>query len=162
MIDVAYRSERHRSLISEGESQWVWPRHTTYPQLRTTYRTATFDEPKPRHRYGRQMAGLAAARVLSDHYREVVLVERDELEEVPGHRRGVPQGRHTHGLLGSGPTIWEAFFPGLFEDLLRLEVASVQCQLQEADGRLSPRFGNEPAHRSVGADVCSSAPARTG
>lgn len=65
------------------------------------------------------MAGLAAARVLSDHYREVVLVERDELEEVPGHRRGVPQGRHTHGLLGSGRTIWEAFFPGLFEDLLR-------------------------------------------
>ena len=67
---------------------------------------------------GGSMAGLAAARVLSDHYREVILVERDHLDEIPGHRRGVPQGRHTHGLLASGRSIWESFFPGLFDDVL--------------------------------------------
>lgn len=67
---------------------------------------------------GGSMAGLAAARVLSDHYLEVILVERDHLGEIPGHRRGVPQGRHTHGLLASGRNIWERFFPGLFEDLI--------------------------------------------
>lgn len=68
---------------------------------------------------GGSMAGLAAARVLSDHYREVILVERDQLEEIPGHRRGVPQGRHAHGLLASGRSIWESFLPGLFEDVRR-------------------------------------------
>lgn len=67
---------------------------------------------------GGSMAGLAAARVLSDHYSEVILVERDHLEEIPGHRRGVPQGRHTHGLLASGRSIWESFFPRLFDDVL--------------------------------------------
>ena len=68
---------------------------------------------------GASMAGLAAARVLSDHYCEVILVERDQIERVPGHRRGVPQDWHVHGLLASGRTIWERLFPGLFEDLVR-------------------------------------------
>jgi len=67
---------------------------------------------------GGSMAGLAAARVLADHYHEVILIERDHLDELPGHRRGVPQGRHAHGLLASGRSIWESFFPGLFEDVL--------------------------------------------
>jgi len=67
---------------------------------------------------GGSMAGLAAARVLADHYLEVILVDRDHLEELSDHRRGVPQSRHTHGLLASGRTIWENFFSGLFEDVL--------------------------------------------
>ena len=65
---------------------------------------------------GGSMAGLAAARVLSDHYREVVLVERDRFGGVGEHRRGVPQGRHTHGLLASGLRTLEGFFPGLIEE----------------------------------------------
>ena len=58
------------------------------------------------------MAGLVAARVLSDHYREVVLVEQDRFENVVEHRRGVPQSRHAHGLLASGRNKLEGFFPG--------------------------------------------------
>jgi len=58
------------------------------------------------------MAGLVAARVLSDHYREVVLVEQDRFENVVEHRRGVPQSRHAHGLLTSGRNTLEGFFPG--------------------------------------------------
>jgi len=46
---------------------------------------------------GGSIAGLSAARVLSDHFREVILVERDQFGAVGEHRRGVPQGRHTHG-----------------------------------------------------------------
>ena len=46
---------------------------------------------------GASIAGLAAARVLSDHFREVILIERDELDTSKEPRRGVPQGRHTHG-----------------------------------------------------------------
>jgi hypothetical protein len=67
---------------------------------------------------GGSMAGLAAAQVLSDHYREVVLVERDRFGGVGEHRRGVPQGRHAHGLLASGLNTLEGFFPGLFQEAL--------------------------------------------
>ena len=51
---------------------------------------------------GASIAGLAAARVLSDHYESVVVLERDELPEVSAPRRGVPQGRHAHILAAAG------------------------------------------------------------
>lgn len=59
---------------------------------------------------GAGIAGLLAARVLADRCTEVVLVERDSLE--PGWRRGVPQGRHLHGLLDRGRTVLDELFPG--------------------------------------------------
>ena len=62
---------------------------------------------------GASMAGLAAARVLSDHYRQVILVEQDRFENVVEHRRGVPQSRHAHGLLASGQNTLEGFLPWL-------------------------------------------------
>ena len=65
---------------------------------------------------GGSMAGLVAARVLSDHYREVILVERDQFGEAGEHRRGVPQSRHAHGLLAGGQKALEGFFPGLFQE----------------------------------------------
>jgi 2-polyprenyl-6-methoxyphenol hydroxylase-like FAD-dependent oxidoreductase len=68
---------------------------------------------------GGSIAGLAAARVLSDHFREVILVERDRFGAVGERRRGVPQGRHTHGLLAGGLRVLEGFFPGLFEEARR-------------------------------------------
>jgi 2-polyprenyl-6-methoxyphenol hydroxylase-like FAD-dependent oxidoreductase len=68
---------------------------------------------------GGSMAGLAAARVLSDHFREVILVERDQFGALGEHRRGVPQGRHTHGLLAGGLRALEGFFPRIFEEARR-------------------------------------------
>jgi 2-polyprenyl-6-methoxyphenol hydroxylase-like FAD-dependent oxidoreductase len=61
---------------------------------------------------GGSMGGLLAARVLSDHYQRVTVVERDAFPPVGEHRRGVPQGRHTHGLLASGREVLEIYFPG--------------------------------------------------
>src|SRR4029450_4382803 len=53
---------------------------------------------------GASMAGLLAARVLSDAYQRVTVVERDVLSTRPENRRGVPQGRHAHwGVRGSPP-----------------------------------------------------------
>jgi 2-polyprenyl-6-methoxyphenol hydroxylase-like FAD-dependent oxidoreductase len=66
---------------------------------------------------GTGMAGLLAARVLSDYYGKVTLVERDMLADSPMQRRGVPQGRHLHGLLSRGSQIMEQLFPGLLDDL---------------------------------------------
>jgi 2-polyprenyl-6-methoxyphenol hydroxylase-like FAD-dependent oxidoreductase len=68
---------------------------------------------------GGSIAGLAAARVLSDHFRDVILVERDQFGAVGEHRRGVPQGKHTHGLLAGGLRALEGLFPGLFEEARR-------------------------------------------
>ncbi|HEY3259104.1 MAG TPA: FAD-dependent oxidoreductase [Pseudonocardiaceae bacterium] len=64
---------------------------------------------------GGSMAGLLAARVLSDAYAEVLIVDRDQLTGVTTARRGVPQGRHVHGLLARGQQILEELFPGFTE-----------------------------------------------
>ncbi|HUE60698.1 MAG TPA: hypothetical protein VMO88_14050 [Acidimicrobiales bacterium] len=63
------------------------------------------------------MAGLLAARVLADRVDDVTIVERDELPEEPVSRKGVPQGRHAHGLLPSGEMVLRDLFPGIMEDL---------------------------------------------
>lgn len=51
---------------------------------------------------GAGMGGLLAARVLSEFYGTVTVVERDKLPEAVDQRRGVPQGRHFHVLWSRG------------------------------------------------------------
>jgi flavin-dependent dehydrogenase len=60
---------------------------------------------------GASIAGLLAARVLADHFARVVILERDMLPERPESRKGVPQGRHAHALLGQGRQIMEQLLP---------------------------------------------------
>jgi 2-polyprenyl-6-methoxyphenol hydroxylase-like FAD-dependent oxidoreductase len=67
---------------------------------------------------GGSLAGLLAARVLADAYAQVMVIDRDELPEAPKHRRGVPQGRHIHGLLARGQEGLEELFPGLTAELI--------------------------------------------
>ena len=67
---------------------------------------------------GASMGGLLAARVLSDFFRTVTVVERDVLPDDPANRRGVPQGRHIHALLARGAQILEEFFPGILNELV--------------------------------------------
>jgi 2-polyprenyl-6-methoxyphenol hydroxylase-like FAD-dependent oxidoreductase len=67
---------------------------------------------------GASMAGLLAARVLADAYTQVTVIDRDELSETPMHRRGVPHGRHIHGLLARGQQALEELFPGLTAELV--------------------------------------------
>src|SRR5690242_17084987 len=67
---------------------------------------------------GGSMGGLLTARVLSDHYRKVAILERDQFPTIGENRRGVPQGRHTHGLLASGRDVIERLFPGISDELV--------------------------------------------
>ena len=78
-----------------------------------------FDDMKKGHAIvlGGSMAGLLATRVLTEHFDRVTLIERDPLPDAPGHRRGVPQGRHTHALLASGLRVLESLFPGFGDSL---------------------------------------------
>src|SRR2546430_754527 len=76
---------------------------------------------------GASSSGLLAARVLSDAYDRVTVVERDLLPEgLTGDRRGVPQGRHAHGLLPKGAQILEDLFPGLLEEFVATGVSVVR------------------------------------
>lgn len=61
---------------------------------------------------GASMAGLLAARVLSEKFDEVVLMERDALPKGPAPRKGTPQAVHPHGLLARGREILEDLLPG--------------------------------------------------
>lgn len=67
---------------------------------------------------GSSIAGLTAARILSDYFDRVTLIERDRLPTTPEFRRGAPQGRHAHLLLPPGLIILDKLFPGLNDALL--------------------------------------------
>jgi deazaflavin-dependent oxidoreductase (nitroreductase family) len=67
---------------------------------------------------GASVAGLAAARVLSDHYESVIVLERDELPNLSASRRGVPQGVHSHVLAAAGLRESERLLPGFQADLI--------------------------------------------
>ena len=77
--------------------------------------------PRRRHAVvvGGSLAGMLAARVLSDHFDRVTLLERDRFPETPAARKGLPQGRHAHGLLERGRRVLERLLPGLTEELVQ-------------------------------------------
>ncbi|MFZ0160508.1 MAG: hypothetical protein WAL50_15885 [Kineosporiaceae bacterium] len=68
---------------------------------------------------GGSLTGLLAAHVLARHFADVVIVDRDALDvDLDQPRRGVPQGRHTHGLLVGGLQAMEDLLPGLTSGLV--------------------------------------------
>src|SRR4029453_14985683 len=67
---------------------------------------------------GASMGGLLAARALSDFYAVVTVLERDTCPQSDIPRKGVPQGRHAHGLLARGRNVIENFFPGWTDEVV--------------------------------------------
>ena len=67
---------------------------------------------------GASMGGLLAARTLSEFFATVTLVERDCFPSSDLPRKGVPQGRHAHGLLARGRNAIEDFFPGWTDEVV--------------------------------------------
>ncbi|MGY4906118.1 FAD-dependent oxidoreductase [Streptomyces sp. 900116325] len=67
---------------------------------------------------GGSIGGMLMARVLSESYDRVTVVERDRFPEHPSTRRGTPQGRQVHALLARGRMVLEELFPGLTEELV--------------------------------------------
>lgn len=69
---------------------------------------------------GASMAGLLAARVLSDHADQVLIIERDETDVAGGPRPGVPQGSQVHALLPAGQVQLDRWFPGFSKQAVAL------------------------------------------
>ena len=86
---------------------------------------------------GASIGGLLAARALSDVYDCVTIIERDALSGSSEARKGVPQGRHAHGLLARGSATLERLFPGLTKEL----VADGAMLRDIADAALWHNFG---------------------
>jgi flavin-dependent dehydrogenase len=79
---------------------------------------------------GGSIAGLVAARVLTNHFAQVTIVERDVAPDAMAFRKGAPQARHPHALLARGQVILEELFPGLVNELYTA-------------GAIPANFGNE-------------------
>ncbi len=86
---------------------------------------------------GAGIAGLVAARVLGQRYREVLVLDRDEPPDQAQPRRGVPQGSHGHVLLVAGQRALERLFPGLDAEL----VAAGATPFDPGTGLRFHRFG---------------------
>ncbi len=104
---------------------------------------------------GGSMAGLLAARVLSERFKRVVVIERDALPPVGEHRRGVPHGRHLHAVQIRGLEILNELFPGFSASLAasgavlcdlvgdtRWQLSG--CQLRQPRTGLTALFASRP------------------
>jgi 2-polyprenyl-6-methoxyphenol hydroxylase-like FAD-dependent oxidoreductase len=94
---------------------------------------------------GGSMAGLLAARVLSERFGRVTIVERDHFAQGPEFRKGVPQSRHLHAFLMRGRLISERLFPGLEEELEEAGAALLDIA---TDGEWLTPAGFSPHFRS--------------
>src|SRR6201999_2292138 len=75
---------------------------------------------------GASIAGLSAARVLSDFFDRVTVFERDELPGAPANRAAVPQDQHLHMLMARGAIEFENLFPGLLKDMVAAGVPMLE------------------------------------
>ncbi|MGN9763797.1 FAD-dependent oxidoreductase [Micromonospora sp. SD12] len=98
---------------------------------------------------GGSIAGTLAARVLSEWYREVVVVDRDEVLGAVGPRRGASHAVHAHGLHARGYGILAELFPNLLEDAreLGLPVRDFGLMRWYFDGR--PMYRTETGLLSI-------------
>jgi 2-polyprenyl-6-methoxyphenol hydroxylase-like FAD-dependent oxidoreductase len=104
---------------------------------------------------GASLAGLLTARVLTDAYGQVTLIDRDQLPETAMHRRGVPHARHIHALAARGQQVLEELFPGLTAELVAHGVPAGDML---ADARLYLGGSRlRPAHAGV-VLLCASRP----
>ena len=94
---------------------------------------------------GASMAGLLAARVLSECFTEVLLLERDPLPDRAGPRKGTPHAVHPHGLLARGRQILDELFPGFTEALVAQGGLSGDIGTEVAVDANGRRFARSPA-----------------
>jgi len=66
---------------------------------------------------GGSIAGLITARVLSEYFDQITVLERDEIEDRPAIHKSIPQGNHLHALLHGGLQVLLSLYPAFTDDL---------------------------------------------
>ena len=99
---------------------------------------------------GASVSGLLAARVLSDGFDQVTVVERNRLPNEPVPRDGAPQMRQPHLLQEAGRAIINDLFPGFENDFISeggliLDVAS-DFNFYDEDGYVAHPLTQMPAY----------------
>jgi len=100
---------------------------------------------------GGSIGGMLAARVLSDHFDAVTVIERDRLPDAAENRPGVPHARHLHFFFKRGLMVVEELFPGVTADLL---AAGSHLLDQGSDFRILYRSGWSP-RGELGLEFCT-------
>ena len=96
---------------------------------------------------GGSLAGMCAARVLSDFVDKVTIIERDAYSTAQDFRPGVPQARHVHNLLARGLREFERFFPR-FERRMR-ERGAVPAETSWDVSTLGPHGWTQRNHTGL-------------
>lgn len=78
---------------------------------------------------GAGMAGLAAARALSNHFEQVIVLDRDDLPADATHRAGTPQSRHGHALFSGGLRALDEVFSGFTDHLAQGGAVKIDATL---------------------------------
>ncbi|MFF5973506.1 NAD(P)/FAD-dependent oxidoreductase [Streptomyces sp. NPDC012769] len=94
---------------------------------------------------GGSLAGLLAARVLSEHAERVTVVERDRYPEEADARPGVPQGRHLHVLIEGGQRALDDLLPGFMAELHALGAPKVGVPEDMVQWQSGKWFARTPA-----------------
>jgi flavin-dependent dehydrogenase len=106
---------------------------------------------------GGSIAGLMTARVLADHFEQVVVLERDHIAEGPTIHKSIPQGNHLHGLLLSGQQFLSRLYPGFTDKLQNLGAVrlrrSKDVVILLPDGKAYSLGGAVRQPRDLGIDV---------
>lgn len=90
---------------------------------------------------GGSIAGILAARVLAEHFRQVTVVDRDGFPAVGRRRSGVPQDRHVHALHSAGLRAIDQLFPGTVAELA-------------AQGAVTGEVGSDATQYLAGRRIC--------
>ena len=98
------------------------------------------------------MAGMPAARVLADHFDQVVVLENDTLPSEALLRTGTPQAKHAHVLIAGGQQALSALFPGFEQSLAA--AGAVQVRVSTDSYWERPGFAPFP-QRDLGIAVYS-------
>lgn len=102
---------------------------------------------------GGSVAGLCAAKVLTQHFEQVTILERDVYPQDADFRKGTPQARHPHILLNRGQLIMEELFPGFTQQVIEQGAVPVnfgQNMKWNMNGQWRPTFDS-----SVNTVACS-------
>ncbi len=109
----------------------------------------------PRVVIGGSIAGIAAAKVLSESFERVIVLEKDGPHRRREGRPGAAQGWHLHHLLTAGQIELERIFPGIVDDMVREGAFKVDMA-----GQYRIRLGRRPGRSPAPATSRSSAPGR--